>query len=292
VSRIHIPALVDILPVDDPALVTALADDARLDRDYRANGPILNRLIVGRIRKVLVVGATPLPPVAPRGPQRPLPAQQSLEARLAPIAAALAGGVADLAPLGAYVRGEGGDPGPLAQQVVGRLFEPAYAADAASWRAAVVLDQAPRTFNPFLLLWWWITGAVARSQRLLAQKVSGDPSGVHGTGVAVHNIVAGLQTMRRLYADPAARGELTPEAAAAACLVAPEQVLRQPRVSGESLAGDFDATTLVLLKLSAAHQRAPTAELAFMAQSWSRCPAHAWVLALLEGVWRAAAGAS
>jgi hypothetical protein len=292
VSRIHIPALVDLLPVEDPTLVASLADDVRLDRDYRAQGPLLNRLIVGRIRKVLVVGATPLPPVAPRGPARPLPAQQSLEARLAPIAAALASDVADLAPLGDYVHGEGGDPGPLAQQAVGRLFEPAYAADAASWRAAVVLDQAPRSFNPFLLLWWWITGAVARSQKLLAQKVSNDPSGVHGTGVAVHNIVSGLETMRRLYADPQSRGELTPEAAAAACLVAPEQVLRQPRMRGESLAGEFDATTLVLLKLSAAHKQAPTAELAFMAQSWSRCPAHAWVPALLASVWRAAVGAS
>ena len=291
-TRVHLPPLVDLISVDDPAMVAMLANDARIDRDYVAKGPLLNRLIVRRIRKVLVLDKAPLPPLAPRGPARPLAAQQSLEDRLTPMAAALAADWADLAPLGAYVRGEGGDPGRLAQQAVGRLFDQGYTADAASWRAAVVLDNAPRSFNPFLLFWWWITGAVARSRRLLAQKVSDDPSGLHGTGVAVHNIVAGLQRMRRLYADRKTARALIPEAAAAACLVAPEQVLRQPRESGLSLAGAYDATTLVLLKLDAAHRQSPSAEMAFMTQSWCRCPAHAWVQALLAGVWRSASGAT
>ena len=84
------------------------------------------------------------------------------------------------------------------------------------------------------------------------------------------------------------RRRLTPAGAAAQCLVAPQQVIRQPRKAGLCIAGEFEPTTLVMLQLNAAHTARPTAEMAFMAQSWARCPAHAWVLALLAATWRVA----
>jgi hypothetical protein len=291
-SRLRIPALVDVLRVSDPALIAALADDRRLDRNYVARGPLLNRIIAGRIRKVLMLGGLPLPPVAPHGDHRPTPAQAALEARLDPIAATLAPDDPAVEPVAAYVWGDGpyADAGRVAQQAVGLLFDPRYEANPASWAAAKVFDQAPRSFNPFLLIWWAITGAVPRARRLLAGKVGDDPSGLHGTGVAVHNIVAGLQRMRALWADPAARRRYSPEAAAAQCLIAPQQVVRQPMRAGLSIAGDFDDTTLVLLQLDAANTVSPSAEMAFMTQSWSRCPAHAWVPALLAAAWRGVQG--
>jgi hypothetical protein len=290
VSRLHIPGLVDVLRIDDPHQIATMADDARLDRAYVAKGPLLNRIVAGRIRKVLQVSGTPLPPVAPRGPARPLPTQAALEAKLGALIADWAQDDPSLRPLGAYVRGEGGSDraGPLAQQAVGRLYDESYVADDASWAAARVLDAAPRTFNPFLLIWWALTGRVPAARRLLVDKVGGDLSGLHGTGVAVHNIVAGLLRMRGLWADKNARHRLSPQAAAAQCLVAPAQVVRQPLRAGESLAGAFADTTLVLLQLDAAHRHDPSQEMAFMTQSWSRCPAHAWVPALLAGAWRAA----
>jgi hypothetical protein len=289
-TRLRIPGLIDVLRVDDPAEIAALADDARLDRAYVARGPLMYRLIASRIRKILTLDGAPLPPVAPRGAARPTPGQAALEMRLNAIAASLGEDVASLQPIAAYVRGEGapGAAGPLAQEAVGRLFRAEYKAGAESWAAAEVLDQAPRLFNPFVLVGWALTDRVAKARRLLADKVGGDPSGLHGTGVAIHNIVAGFKRMRALWADPRARHQLSPEAAAAQCLVAPRQVVRQPLKAGGSRAGDFDPATLVLFQLGAAHARSPSAEMAFMAQSWSRCPAHAWVPALLAGVWRVA----
>ena len=218
--------------------------------------------------------------------------KSALEARLNQLAAGLDGSDPSVQALARYVRGEGPPDaaGPLAQQAVGRLFAPDYASDAQSWAAAKVLDQAPRTFNPFLLLKWGLTGAVAKARRLLAEKVGHDPSGLHGSGVAVHNFPPAFSRMRALYADPSARARLTPEAAAAQCLVAPEQVVRQPTEAGASLAGDFGDSTLILLQLNAANARSPGPEMAFMTQNWARCPAHAWVPALLAAVWRAAQG--
>jgi hypothetical protein len=291
-NRLRIPGLIDLLRVSDPELIADLAEDRRLDREYLSRGPLLNRIVTGRIRKVLSLNGRPLPSVAPRGTERPTAAQAGLEARLTPIAATLGPTDPSVQALARYVRGEGpaAAAGPLAQEAVGRLFAPDFKGDRESWAAAQVLDQAPRTFNLFLLLKWSLTGAVAKAKRLLEEKVGRDPSGVHGVGIAVHNFVPAFSRMRALWADPSARGRLTPEAAAAQCLVAPQQVVRQPTKAGESLAGEFADGTLVLLQLNAANVRAPSPEMAFLTQSWARCPAHAWVPALLAAVWRAAQG--
>ncbi|MGO9420036.1 hypothetical protein [Roseiarcus sp.] len=290
--RLRIPALLDVLTVSDPELIADLANDPRLDRNYGGRGPLFNRIVTRRIRKALSLNGEPLPPVAPHGPERPKSAQAALEARLNAIAAALGLGDPSVEKLASYLRGEGPDAsvGPLAQEAVGRLFSADYEGDARSWAAARVLDQAPRTFNLLLVFWWAVTGAVAKARRLLADKVGGDPSGVHGTGVAVHNLVAGFLRMRALWADPATRRRLTPEAATAQCLVAPQQVVRQPTEAGLTLAGEYSPATLVLLQLDAANSRAPSPSTAFMTQSWARCPAHAWAPALLAAVWRAAQG--
>ncbi len=291
-NRLRIPALIDLMRVSDPALIADLAQDRRLDRQYVSRGPLLNRILTGRIRRVLSLNGKPLPSVAPRGTERPTPAQGALEARLTQLAAGLDASDPSVQALARYVRGEGpvAAAGPLAQEAVGRLFAPDYKSDAQSWAAAQVIDQAPRTFNPFLLLWWGLTGAVAKAKRLLSEKVGHDPSGVHGIGVAVHNFPPAFSRMRALYADPSARSRLTPEAAAAQCLVAPQQVVRQPTTAGDSLAGDFGDSTLILLQLDAANARAPSPEMAFMTGTWAQCPAHAWVPALLAAVWRAAQG--
>ena len=291
-NRLHIPALIDLMRISDPALIADLAEDRRLDRQYVSRGPLLNRILTGRIRKVLSLDGKPLPSVAPRGTERPTPAQRALEARLTQLAAGIDASDPSVQALARYVRGEGSPDGagPLAQEAVGRLFAPDYKSDARSWAAAQVIDQAPRTFNLFLLLRWSLTGAVAKAKRLLAEKVGNDPSGVHGTGVAVHNFPPAFSRMRALYAEPSARARLTPEAAAAQCLVAPQQVMRQPTRGGESLAGEFGDSTLILLQLNAANDRAPSPEMAFMTGTWAQCPAHAWVPALLAAVWRAAQG--
>jgi hypothetical protein len=291
-NRLRIPALIDLMRVSDPQLIADLAEDRRVDRQYVSRGPLLNRILTGRIRKVLNLNGKPLPSVAPRGTERPTPAQSALEARLTQLAAGLDASDPSVQALARYVRGEGSPDaaGPLAQEAVGRLFARDYKSDAQSWAAAKVLDQAPRTFNLLLLLRWSLSGAVGKAKKLLSDKVGHDPSGVHGTGVAVHNFPPAFSRMRALYADPGARARLTPEAAAAQCLVAPQQVVRQPTKAGDSLAGDFGDSTLILLQLDAANARAPGPEMAFMTGTWAQCPAHAWVPALLAAVWRAAKG--
>ena len=68
---------------------------------------------------------------------------------------------------------------------------------------------------------------MAKARALLADKVGGDPGGLNGTGVAVHNLVASVKLMRAAVGEPARAPPAVAEAAAAQCLVAPEQVVRQ-----------------------------------------------------------------
>ncbi len=119
-SRLHIPGIVDVLRVDTASAINEIADDVRFDRRYVARGPLLNRIILRRVRRVFALDGFPLPPVAERGPVRPLPSQLHTEAKLgANINAGIKG--PDIDALAAYVRGEGdkGRIGALAQQVVG-----------------------------------------------------------------------------------------------------------------------------------------------------------------------------
>jgi hypothetical protein len=287
--RISLPGVVDWLVVRDPALVHELAQHPRLDRDYAARGRLVNRLVVGRLRRVLQLGGRPLPPVAPHGPARPTREQAALEARLdEALAAGLAGPEIDV--LADYVRGAGSarKPGPLAQQAVGRLFSPTYEADAASWSDAEVLRAAPDNLNPLRGLYWALTGRVARARDRLALKVGRDPSGLHATGIAVHNLSDALRRMRRLYRDGRGCAPRSAEWAVGNALGAPRQVLRQPTCAVELACGRLAPDTLVILQLEAANAALPSAELVFMQGAWSRCPAHRWAPGLLAAVWRRA----
>lgn len=287
--RISIPGLIDLLLVDDPTQVRELAGDGRLDRDYQLRGPLFNRLVLARVRRVLQLDDRPLPSVAPRGGPRPTHAQAALEERLDDLVAkGLAG--PEIEALAAYVRGVGPEDkaGRLAQQAIGRLFAEDYDADAASWADAQVLDAAPRDLNLLRELYWSLTGRVAWARRRLADKVAGDPSGLHATGIAAHNLAAALQRMRQLYWENLAGPPRSAEWAVGNALVAPRQVLRQPTGQAGVAGCPYGADTLVMLQLDAANTALPSAEIVFMQGAWSRCPAHRWVPALLAAVWRRA----
>lgn len=294
-SRLRIPGLIDLLRVDRSSAIEALSADDRMDRAYEARGPLVNRIVLKRLRRSLQIDGRPLPPVAPRGPSRPTSEQASLERRLDSIAdtdPALGAGADTIARLAAWVRGEGsGDEiGPLCQQAVGRLYDERYEGDKGSWAAARVLGSAPSNLNPFRLLLWGITRRVERSRELLARKVGRDPAAVHGTGIAIHNIVSGFEAMREVYADKGERERLSTAAVLARCVIPPRQVVRQPTAAGSADAGSFTPDTLVLLQLKKANDSQPGYDTAFMDGMWSACPARRWVPALFASVWERAMG--
>ena len=289
-KRFRIPGLLDILLAKDVTEVKALAGNPLVDRLYADRSLLLNGYILRRVRKVLQLQGKPFPTVAPREAPGRAAAQTALWSRLGAMTQHLKTGPDELESLAAFVRGQHGSDGCglLVQQVVGRLFAPDFKATSASWQAALVLDKAPRTINPALLVWWTLTRRVERARRLLAGIVGGDLAGVHAVGIALHNIVSGVSLMQQLFLDPRTRDTLSPETAGTRCLFAPGSVLRQPTASIPYGGGELTTETLILLNLQDANVNVPGTDVVFLQDTWSRCPAEQWVPALLEGIWRRA----
>lgn len=286
-KRIRIPGIVDIVSSEDATEIKAFAQDPKLDRAYADHSIPVNGKILQRVQNTLQIAGKPFPTVASRCAEGRATAQDALWKRLNAMAPAYAAGPDELESLAAFVRGEGTPDacGPLVQQVVGRLFAPNFTATEDSWDAALVLDQAPRTMNVALLAWWALTKKVDRAKQLLSDMVGGDLAAVHAIGVALHNIVSGVLRMRDLYSDPSNRTALSAAAAGSRCLFAPATVLRQPTEIDNSDSGDLTTGTVVLLNLQAANAQTQDANLAFLRNTWSQCPAEQWVPALLEGIW-------
>jgi hypothetical protein len=285
---IRIPGLVDIKTIDDMAEIRSLSRDPRLDRRLEARGPLVNRLLLGRIRGALAVEGKLLPSVAPRGDAERAAGQAALRARLDPASGKPLWDDATLAWLSAAIRGKAGEAeiGPAAQQAVGRLFVPDYVGDAASWEAAKDLDDAVHSRNPLRTLQLKLTGRLVRARKLLAERAKGDLAGVHATGIAVHNLVRGFATMRELWRER--RSRPSTDEAAGRCLFAPETVVRQATQKGGTLAGEVRPGTLLLYQLDTIRAHAPGADAVFMAGTWAECPAVAFVPALLRAVWERA----
>ncbi len=147
------------------------------------------------------------------------------------------------------------------------------------------MEAAIRTNNPLKLLSWKISGRIRSAREVLAAKVRGNRSAVHATGIAIHNLVAALNSMKALYSDITVRESLSPEEAAHRSLAAPAVVLRQATAAGSISGCPFRKGTVFILKLSNAFRRSGDDGIVFQRGSWNQCPAEQWVPALLAGVW-------
>jgi hypothetical protein len=287
---LRIPGLVDLIRVDASSEIRVLADDGRLDRRFERRGPLINRILLGRLRRVLRVGGMPLPSVAPRGDAQRAQAQEALTRRLDPAGRRPLWDEETILGLVGALRGTPGAPalGPATQHAVGRLFVADYRSSSKSWAAAVTLNTAVQTRNPLRALFLNLSGRLKRARALLAELVGGDLAGVHATGIAVHNLVRGFERMRELWSEPNRRVRSAADAVVAQCLFAPPSVVRQATMPGATVAGAVRPGTLVMLQLDAARERRPGPDVEFMVGSWAHCPAAAFVPALLRVVWERA----
>jgi len=186
------------------------------------------------------------------------------------------GGPARLNGIAAWLKGTGEDQmvGILLQEVVGRAFESSYTATQESWAAAVTIDAAIRMKKSLRRIVWKITGLIRAARNVLAAKVAGNTAAIHATGIAIHNLVGALQSMRALYGDVELRAFLSPEEAAYRSLAAPAAVLRQATSAGSIVGCPFRRGTLFVLNLADAYKQSGDDGVVFQKGSWNQCPAH------------------
>ena len=82
--HIRVPGIVDVVLVSDPAEIRAFNDALSVDRNFIPRGPLINRLIVGRIRRWFEIMGQLLPSLMPRSDQVRADRQQKLAAALDP----------------------------------------------------------------------------------------------------------------------------------------------------------------------------------------------------------------
>jgi hypothetical protein len=286
-KTLRIPGIVNIVEVSTPAEIKTLSINPALDRDFNLRTCPINWCLLKRSLSVLSFAGRRFPTVTRRDSEQRRTEQERLWTRLSGKAALIRSGPEELEPLARWVKGLGStdEVGILAQQLLGRLFSPGFTASAESWAAAQVLVAAPRSWKP-KILWWFLSGKLGRSKRLLAQMVDGDLSAVNAIGIAVHNLVKGIQRMRALYADVNVRTTLAPAAAARQCLFAPVSLYRQANTAVRLGDHCFQRNSLFVLEIGKASQQEGGFPLIFMDETWSRCPGAQWVSAMLEGLWR------
>ncbi len=286
--RIRIPLLIDLLQVDDAATIGAIDRDPRLDRAYGKVGPLFNRLLAGRLMRVLRVDGAPFPTMRGRDDEERRAIQAALADKLHDAA------LPDLPPqdpLVAYVRGTGTreKAGPALQALLARQFDPAFAPREEEarrlWEAAIRFDAAARTANPLRWLQQALFGTLQADRNILAGAIGRDPVAIHAVGIAVHNLMTSLERMRAHHDDPGRRFALDGRAAAIASLSAPDSVLRQAKGVAYIPGGSLEAGALVQFRLAHAAERTLDPATAFQSASWSACPASGFVVRLLAAIW-------
>jgi hypothetical protein len=291
--RIRIPGIVDLPFVGDAVDIRALAGAAALDRRFERRGPLVNRLLAGRIRRWFQVDGVPLPALAPRGDQKRAERQASLSRALDPAAGEPLWTEAQLDRLADYVRGRlpREEAGITVQEAVGRRFDPGYVADRASWRAAEMIDQFRDSFVSLRHLWWIVTGRLGHARALLVERARRDPHAMHGTAIGVHGIMDALERMQALHARPGSTS-ITDEVAVGRCLHPPRRVPRtvEAPITLPGAGRPLEPGAMVMLDLEKAGPHAPDPDIVFMHGKWSFCPAEAFIPALLRAVWRRAGG--
>lgn len=290
--RYRIPGIIDLTFVDKVREVRALSDAPALDRRFERRGPLVNRLIAGRIRRWFRVDGAFLPALAPREDAARAERQKSLRAALDPAAGRPLWSDAQIDRLADYLRGRIAreEAAVVLQEIVGQRFDPAYVADRASWKAAEMIDDFRERFVSPRHLLWLITGRLRRARELLVERAGRDPHAMHATAIGVHGIMDALGRMRELRGRPGS-DSIDAAVAVGQCLRPPRRVLRtvDAAFATPATAAPLQTGSMVMLEFEAAGLHAPDPDIIFMHGHWSYCPAEVFVPALLQAVWHKAA---
>jgi len=291
--RWRVPGFVDRIEVDDPKEISEIVENPLIDREFFTPTSLINWFLLKRALIALSFGGKRFPTQTPRASSEDAQEREALWKDLQAKIPSIRQGPSELEALSQWVSNTDSDAvaGILVQQLLGSLFSEHFVATPESWHAAQVLVKAPRLSNLPKLMWWTLSGKVDRAKRLLAAMVGGSLSGVNAIGIAVHNVVKGLERMRELFADEKARSSLSAQEAANKCVMAPISVYRQATAAGTVQGCPFSRGSLFVLNIGSASRHFGDRRIAFLEDSWSRCPAAEWVPAMFEGVWKRARSA-
>lgn len=283
--------LASILVVDTDHEVDALMDHPDLARDYTAAGPLLNRMILARLRRGVGLPGDVLLSFRPRADTDRAHSQRVLAERLDVLATRQPWASEAVAAVATYVV-TGAD---RHKALVALTYITAYPFLPASTRFQPAqcerlyrlyrrLSTARKPWAGLPLQW---LGIDKRAAQQILQTTNGDEYGLHAIGITLDNSVLILDHLRARYA-----GEARRDTAVRRCLdwsklrTAPALVVRQTKQACRlpDVPVELPAHTLVLLQMRHGLRNDSPAGFEFASSHWSACPASRYMISAFAAV--------
>ncbi len=291
---VRFAGLASIVVVDNDKEVDALLDHPDLDRTYTLEGPVLNRLMISRLRHALFRDGRALLSFQPREDGKRRAAQSALAERLDAIAQHRPWTDEALAALAAYVTtGTGRDTAlaALAYAMAYPFIPPDDTAKPLPFEPARFLrlfglyERLQLARSPWKGLPSRLFGADRHASREILQMTGGDDYGSHAVGITLANSVLILEHLRTHFADSPSGGVLPFDWTKVR--TAPAVVTRQNRAACKvpGIPDEVPSNSLFLLKMRQALRPDSPAGYEFASKHWSYCPASRYLEAVFTRVY-------
>jgi len=288
--RLHVPKVLDIVWVAEPDHIRWLNQHPQIQRPLDPRASWLHRILARRASGELTFDGASLPQFHARDDAERADRQRKLEQQFE---SARVHGSPERDEIAAYISDHraSDEIGVSVQQWCGRLFFSDYRATSGSYEAGKLVAEWPER-SPLRNWLDRLSGRLERSKHALDAAARHDLYCVHGTSHGMRQVTRTVRALRTLRKSAQAPGrvELPPSEALRQCLAAPSVVLRgcARDIAAPFLERPLTTRSLVVFLLDRAFQSSGDLDIAFLADTWSRCPAHRVVPAMLRSVWYAA----
>lgn len=283
--RVRIPGLLDVVLVRDVDQIRWLNQRPEVVRPLPEKASWLHRVVNARLHGDLGFHGGVLPVFRARDDAARAERQVSLEKQFENAG----GAVAEIAD---YIAGRSTltaeEIAVTVQRWCGKLFAAQYYADTDTYAAGKLLAGWAGAPPWRTLIDRW-SGRLTEAKTVLARAADGDLHCVHGTSIGAENIVRTVAAMRELAQD-SAQASAPADVALRECLVSPPAVLRgcTHELQVPFLDRPLSERTLVVFLVARSFRDSGALSAAFLADSWSRCPAHQVIPEMLRSVWTSA----
>ena len=285
--RVRLFDLFDVLVVSDADQIQWLNQHEHVTRPIDPARSALHRFIDRRLREDLGFQGEVLPVFKPKADPHRAARQKLLDDQLQGLRG-LPGDERDR--IADYVSGHNtvAEIGPVVQQWCGQLFFGRYKSTAETYEAGKLLSGWPSA-PPWKTWKDRLTGKLERAKALLATAAEGDLHCVHATSIGMENVARTVRNLRKAAAN-SEKQLLSPDDILRECLAVPPVVLRgcSAEVSPPFLDRPLSPRSLIVFLVGRAYATSGDLDVAFLADSWSACPARRVIPEMLRSVWHAA----
>lgn len=298
---VRIPGIASLLIVEDDQQIEDLMGHPALERDFELKGPLLNRIIIARLKNAFMLENKMMLSMRPRVDAERKTAQANLKDKLDRYAAVKSWAPEAVEAVAAFVRSGENKKAANAALAYDVAF-PFLADQSPSGEVPFDVEANARIFKqyrrlslarqPFSLRGAIVrlTGSDMRARKAILKHVSGDQYGLHAIAITLDNAIVTLDKMRHAFeAERAKRKRFSPFRWIN-LRTAPQTVLRQIKTAYNLPYVDqrLPAHTLVMFRMRDALRSDSFSGFEFAARQWSACPAQHYLLSYFAAVWSAA----